>query len=72
MTITEDHKRKAKELVQSIKDANPQHASFFEHIEKAAESFREHVVEGAENAMFVPAMLFLFLLPNASGKPLFT
>jgi hypothetical protein len=71
MVITDDHKQQASTLAQSIKDANPQHAEFFGHIEAAAKSLGDQAIEGAEDAMMVPLMAVLLLASAASGRPLF-
>jgi hypothetical protein len=60
-TFTDEHKQQAATLVQSIKDANPQHATFFGHIESAVTSLGSGVAEGVGNAVEAPLFLILLL-----------
>ena len=66
-TFTDEHKQQAAALVQSIKDDNPQHATFFGHIENAVTSLGSNVAEGVGNAVEAPIFLLLLLILMLPG-----
>ncbi len=70
MVITDVHKKQAADLLESLKAANPDHP-FFIHVEAAADSLKDHVVEGVTDAAMIPLFAVLCLVSTMSGRPLF-
>jgi hypothetical protein len=60
LVMTDEHKKQAAALIQSVKDANPGHP-FFEHIEAATKSVGRDAVDTLDGIIMLPLIALLLI-----------